>query len=1329
MPSLSLLSRGTGQVVKKNQEKLEVHFEPEDYLNWKSHEGYCHVSRFLNERQFMKGCWGLYLPKTYSTKTGALVLYSEDLAQPSWKQRGGRSGQQGLRHRRNKLQIELHTLQDLTRAILAYGGRQKNQKGTAWQPHLHFLKKSDNQIDRQIRPGYSAKRYLFRLSQTWDPSIIYRLQCAGYIRDPLLLQENSLNTRNHRIGQQDLSAAPKKYHLLPVFPSFWTELSQHIHPGIVAGQSYSFQKEAENRENLVGGDEVEAHGRRRARVPVRVSVRRLSLELRPPPAKEATWSQNVACTRVPQGTEVENHQDVERAMEDQSHGEKPHQTESQEHCEKLNQTAKSSVGNATIDTSQLLSERSYLTFYGGYFPGRKKTYSIKQGHLNNQDGKEGHLIETGFFPPIQSAMDSEQGVVRVEHRKQVPETLKFPSISEELPRAQVPHRKQFRSSDPPKELLILPLLIQLQTQPKTEAKNQTAAPCDKSRSEVDDDCEKLLAPSPNDLISGPEGTTEQHQMVTGENPEIHQGSFLLPPITNRKFTLEGRKAGIRGVNAGKEGHYKRDGDLFTQNAVPGLDLLPPIYGKKGPGNQSSKTNFKTFSSSTSKTLPIGITRGTLPEELRECYNGTSLGSLIMGPDGEIVCLSLLGSVQDADVPAQFSFVPDKGDCGLPLETGTSLHINPHETSPLNQKMNDKKCSESLGAAVLKNGEPQSFINKKLEVTLPLEAAALKKGDSGACTAKGLEIRTQQGYSHCIENEHKVGNGDSVSEFKEEIQHGQYSLSGHLRLTQVQQTKLCSGSLMHSNGVTQTPGAKQQEDRNFVKDPDKQMDGAPGSYSNSHLGSYGGHTVSPTEEMGQDSESGNYLMGPSSHRVMLQENVGVAMSHSEKQHVTEGEKTTLLKELCKQTTASINAFQDTEVAKNKTMKKQRNELTKMDPVSKAQKKSSNKDKRHSREEFVVGKPKQKKADEKRTSSLRKKTTRVKRQGTIQEPKHKEGGQEAEEADQSSAAAGDEELRDDSSPSPSSSPIKDHLLSPESPRFCFEDYGNPSGSSPVPIHKKFTQTCPIIATVSGTELDAGISNEVSEDLPGNQQEEKLSRDRMRAEKAERRRLEVERKRREQEEQKWKQQKQQERMEKIKEELEQEQKRRAEEIRLRKQALEEQHQRQEEEAARKLQHEKAAQERIRQQQEEYRRKLLEVQKKRQQEERERAEAEKRKQKEREMWLEVERQRLAEMAEEERLEYERRKLEEEEQARREAEETRKKAEAAARLALEEAKTQAQLLARQREALEQHLRFQRELLVEASGLEHTQQISRPWVYSYFQLLQMIGPETAKENK
>ncbi|XP_075789968.1 uncharacterized protein KIAA2012 homolog isoform X2 [Pelodiscus sinensis] len=1289
MPNLSLLSRGKGQVVRKTQEKLEVHFEPEDYLNWKPHGGYC---RLLKRRQIMKGCCRLCLPKTYSTKTGALLLYSEDLAEPSWKQRGGRSSRLGHKHRRKKLQIELHTLQDLTRAILAYGGgRQKDQRGIAWQPHLHFLKKPDNQTDRQIRPGYSAKRYLFRLFQTWDPSIRYRLQCAGYIRDPLLLQENSLYTPNHRLGQQDLSTVPKKYHLLPVIPSFWDESNQQSHLG------HRYSLEAGTGENLAEGDGAETQGWRRARVPAQVSVRKLSLGLRPPAAKEATWSQKAACIKVPQAREVEDHQDVIR--------EKPCQTESQEHREKLNETIKSSVGNATIDISQLLSVQSRITFYGGYFSGRKKLYNIKRGHLNNQDGKKGHLIETGFFPPIQSAMNSEQSVIREEHRKQAPETLKFPSILEESPSAQVPLQKQFRSSDPPKELLILPWLIQLQAQPETKAKNQRGVPGGKSTPEADNH-ETLWVPLPNDLISVLEDTTESHPMATGEIPEKYQGSFFLPPITNGNFTLEGRKTGIRGMNAGKESHYKRDGDLFTQNAVPGLALLPPIYRKKGSRNQSSKTNVKTVSSSTitsSTSKALGITRGALPEELRECCDGTSLGSLIMGPDGEIVCLSLLGSVQDADVPAQISFIPHEGDCGLSLETGTSLHIHPHETFPLCQELNDK------------------------EATQPLEAAALKKGDPGAYTDKGLEIRTEEAYRHRTENEQDKGNGDPVLEFREETQ-GQNSLSGHLKLTQAQQTKLCSSSLLHSNSVIQTPGAKQQEESDFVKDPGKQMDEVPGSHSISKLGSHVAQTLSPTEEMGQESESGNHHLGPSSLRVVLQENVGVDTSHSENQHATEREKTTLPKELYKQPTAGFSS--DTEVAENKAMKGERNELTKLVPVSKAQKKNNNIDKRHSRDEFVVGKPKMKKADGKRTFSLRKETTRVKRPETIQEPKHEEGGQEA---DQSSTAAGDEESGADRSPSPSSSSIKDHLLPPGNPEFCFEDNGSPSGSSPVPIHKKMSQSRPIITTtVSGMELDVGTNSKISEtiqELLGNQQEEKLSRDRMRAEKAERRRREVERKRREQEEQKLKQQKQQERMEKMKEELEQEQKRRVEEIRLRKQKLEEERRRQEEEAARRLQHEKAAQERVRQQQEEHRRKLLELQKTRQQEERERAEAEKQRQKERETWIEAERHRLAEVAEEEHLEYERKKLEEEERARHDAEERRKNAEETARLALEEAKTQALLLARQREALEQHLQFQQDLLVEARGLEHTQKVSRPWVYSYFHLFQILGLETPKENK
>ncbi|XP_058156347.1 uncharacterized protein KIAA2012 homolog isoform X2 [Dasypus novemcinctus] len=247
---------------------------------------------------------------------------------------------------------------------------------------------------------------------------------------------------------------------------------------------------------------------------------------------------------------------------------------------------------------------------------------------------------------------------------------------------------------------------------------------------------------------------------------------------------------------------------------------------------------------------------------------------------------------------------------------------------------------------------------------------------------------------------------------------------------------------------------------------------------------------------------------------------------------------------------------------------------------------------------------------------------------------------------------------------------------------------------------------------------LAGTIAEALLAQREQEKAFRDKLRAEKAEMRRLEVERKRREQEEERRLQQEQLERAEKMKEELELEQQRRTEEIRLRKQRLEEEHQRQEEEERKQRLQLQVAQERARQQQEEFRRKLQELQRKKQQEEAERAEAEKQRQKEVEMQLAEEQKRLLEMAEEERLEYQRHKQEAEEKAQLEAEERRQKEEEAARLALEEA----QELARQKAALEKHIHFHRELHKEANSLQWTQNISRAWVYSYFQFLQIPRP-------
>lgn len=55
----------------------------------------------------------------------------------------------------------------------------QKEQGRTWQPYLHFRSQPESQAQRQMQPGYSAKRYLRGLLRTWPPDAMYRLQCAG----------------------------------------------------------------------------------------------------------------------------------------------------------------------------------------------------------------------------------------------------------------------------------------------------------------------------------------------------------------------------------------------------------------------------------------------------------------------------------------------------------------------------------------------------------------------------------------------------------------------------------------------------------------------------------------------------------------------------------------------------------------------------------------------------------------------------------------------------------------------------------------------------------------------------------------------------------------------------------------------------------------------------------------------------------------------------------------------------------------------------------------------------------------------------------------------
>uniref|UniRef100_F6PI50 Uncharacterized protein n=2 Tax=Ciona intestinalis TaxID=7719 RepID=F6PI50_CIOIN len=79
---LSLLSKGIGQVSKNGHERLDVYLEPEDYYNLESK--YHHQLEALRHKALQSGSVKsvkeVPLHKTFLTRKGALLLFSEELA-------------------------------------------------------------------------------------------------------------------------------------------------------------------------------------------------------------------------------------------------------------------------------------------------------------------------------------------------------------------------------------------------------------------------------------------------------------------------------------------------------------------------------------------------------------------------------------------------------------------------------------------------------------------------------------------------------------------------------------------------------------------------------------------------------------------------------------------------------------------------------------------------------------------------------------------------------------------------------------------------------------------------------------------------------------------------------------------------------------------------------------------------------------------------------------------------------------------------------------------------------------------------------------------------
>ncbi|XP_069052642.1 uncharacterized protein KIAA2012 homolog isoform X3 [Lepisosteus oculatus] len=1351
--ALSLLSRGCGHLVKKEEHstdgKLEVYFEPKDYFNWKSQQAGFDLSKTE------KGHEAPYKaepapPKTYSTRKGPLILYSEDMALSSWDT--GRPGRKrkGNHRYRQEVELQLRTLRDLTGAILAYGNKQEGP-GDA-QPLAHFLgNPQEEQMDGQIWPGYCAKRCLAHLSHTWHPNANFSSagQLPGGTLDPSGVPDNPPSSPSLYRNECDLTNEPRLSNVfqdsLPHVPEVGEcriDMPDKETNGPFRDKQNVDTKQLEDQK---------AGRKRRKRCSIMPEAPRAGLS--PVPEMELPFlEENTGDTGGLKETLVCGAPQPWDGVFEEMQNEAP----------KKEVTVTCSMKTTSIDSSQLHSQRSYITYYGGTLAGGKKSSVSKSSRNDQRDRQDKTLLDPSSldlpFPPIPT------GMVSMLHPMNETAETESDRLVEEgaelltLPALFVPestrksNRKKCPEKDFPKEMLILPMLF-----PGDAAKGY---------GQKSEDVSHHAEPSQMkvDLHGSPEQEVEKRY----EGASAEEMPRALPVLRPREVELEW--SGQRHTADRTELKEDNQDDCFTAG------VLPPIIGKKGPGRQSSMAYFRDPSKD-QKDSQTGIIRGSIPEVLRESYRGSSVGCLIMAPDGEIMRLSLWGPITEngedllfdditqnealqilsSDViveqPWKIFLQPEMPTVGLDTDSDFLTRQSQDMSTYLN-KSDKIEAGENGHEGHKKSGE-----RSNPDTSDRVDRVLIKDKESNR------NFRKNKLVNHEWANQHLQKPGKmKPHEYWDSKGNNEASLktAGKILPTEgiasTTQTRRVGDPLQkakkHPDDATCSSPGGQRSGEGFDSEGERGLHSGRGGVSEGSLQFKGGsdhpwcseatHPHLPVSSSG----TGHAAMGFPQSQAQLEPSatagstslVGWQQHKTEETYLThskdslgnrvkaaKGSGNGPMTEEEEEEFLSTLAKQGADLKTEKSMKTGRVKEGKQKDskansgVSVDKKKVKGKG-QQGRAEFVVGKPREKPVEEKadkRAASLKRKPQAAAPEIVVEA--------EVERQTQGTAdvSTDGEDVPDEQRPGTSET------------HWSFVMADSDRGSVTSRLNEDPTLLSP--RTASKALLSTGITeappNSVSldgSDMNSSTQGASLGsgrREQHRADKAEQRRLEVERKRREKEVERKQQQEKEEREERMKQELEEQQQRRAQEIRLKRQREEEERQRQEEEVQSRLRTEQAQRERERRRQEELRHRLQQLNRRRLEEEAQRAvEAERRLREEEERRAEEHRQ-LLEMEEGERQEYLRRRKEEEEQRQRREEERRRQAEEQAKRALEEARWQAERLARQRAALEQQLRFRRDLLTEAEGLERMQDVSRPWVYSYFQLLQLLGfPADAPEE-
>uniref|UniRef100_A0AAY5K4L4 Uncharacterized protein n=1 Tax=Esox lucius TaxID=8010 RepID=A0AAY5K4L4_ESOLU len=1468
--ALSLLSRGCGQVVQSQlgcqDGRLEVCFEPEDYYLWKSQPSLLRVS----QRGHLLDRVDPVPPKTYSTRRGPLFLYYEDMATSYTVMSSGLSScpaesevnrkKRASQHSRQEEDIQLNTLRDLTGAILAYGNKQlREEENQDAAQHVLPLPSKHEPRYAPLKPSYprhpTKGGTLIRSS--WNPQVGLghkdQLTCQSQSGDLALCSPRdpcSPTSNRQRSGpvHTDMgkisSSGPVHTDMGKISSSgpVHTDMGKISSSGPVHTDVGKIS--SETTDEGASGLEGQEDGQRRVRFQVMGEIPRVQMS--PYPKKEPLW--RVESTRhLPGGQDA--HQEMRR------HGNHP---EDRGDCEMASEEKpwaiqvgerSCSLKTASVDSTWKSSKLSHINYYGGHLGGgqvertrggadpRLKKHqgdhafvdasfsgphlpplvlgplvSLLQDKPSQKPGSPGRPVES--LPPIKSVEVSSQAPTQPRFERLIQTYPAHPAeiylAAEFLPDRGHPERGHPDRGHP-------------------DRGHPDRGHPDRGHPGVNPDRSHLEKPEPGRLLLSfllPPGHTEEDK----QSPCARRGArggLAKRGVAERRggagqedLPEEGIKQ--TGLEEDRDGLFILEPD--QEHAVP-LGVIAPLVGRlRGPGKQSSMAVYRDrpelHAQWDHSDSGRAVVRGSLPLELRDWQQrtGKALGTLIMGPDGEVMQMSLWDPANVADVEAtgldQAS--TDHALKGLTTE-GKGPWVELMQTKPTTTG----ESSKGSGANMKLTGLVQRLVGSHRQ-TNPPEDKQLMVGVEGDMAAvrynlcsSSVNIRREEDEKvawegndiRCTEElEGRGHDGDQPSPqnsgISNELTRGE--LIQNISQNPPLSTDTATGhshklpeSTDTATGHSHKPPETTDTATGHSHKPPESTDTGPG---HSHkppesTDTAPGHSHKPPEST--ETATGHSHKPPEStdtapgHSYKPPESTDTAPGHSHKPlsptlsgHSTEVAKTPSQDRNRNQSEDLLASsskgghFKNAHVTVDKQKKrgpKQEtddkgqsrpepledtfNEETELQsspagPITKKKRvkgeeqrglpkengKASRKrkDRVKGQAEFVVGKPKGQRAEkkiqetrgteERSAPSLDGGGTAIRQQwdNLFSETE----GEEPMDRVHSHTSNYSSVNRNSSTNEQSCQiSVKSTSCVEEVQHYVQQHSSHDQLSSHSVVMAAENQSLNLVISDTNSNTDKNRESVADyKELQTKTLAEKDIQKKVLAEKAERRRLEVERKRKEKEEERRKQQEQEEREEKIRIELEEEQKQRAEDFRRKRQDEEEKRRRLEEEEVEKRRREQVEKERERRRKEEKKRQLEIIQKIRQEEEERRAAEVERHRLQEVLLKEEEEKMLAEMKENERIEYLKKQKVEEEVRRRAEEERRAREQQAALWAKEEARRQVELFERQRAALEQQLRFRRGLLMEAGALGQAQDISRPWVYSYFQLLQLLGLATGQKD-